>query len=187
MIEIKFPIKFGPYFFTKKEGNQIAELFSHWTAGSSNPINRRRYTDNVIRYSIKSGLIEWRCKHDNTSEFQHSSLPYGCPDGCKDTLPLKDWRLYPTRSSYDFSWKELPPEIFYIIARPIIAPHPGCKTVGYSITKRKAWQLLNIWCSEDTFFTDRSILEMMEVLNKLALYRYIIFLHAGSVWEITEL
>jgi len=161
--------KFSVWNFNDKEIDQIVTLVKQWASGSGMPIDRRKFTRNVIDYARARGII-------------------ALGDHCRKWNGELEWYVRSKKRYYINSdlgkfhprWC-LPQEAIYRLVKPMLEKHSG-----FSITSNKGWHDLNIYCSKDHLFTNKSIEEMMDILNLLASWGYLIFQYAGSIWCITE-
>lgn len=140
--------------FTEKEIDQIISLVRDF--GRSIPIDRRRYSRNVLRWAISFDLVY---------------------DGSKQRWPdEKPGKLY-INSRFDIYY--LPIIALWKLVDPIIG-----KSTGYSISTHKEWEGLNIYPTSSKFHSSEDFRLMNEVLCRLDQYHFIIFQSAGSVWAI---
>jgi hypothetical protein len=188
--------KFHYFDFSEKEIDQILSLIDGWCAGLNRPIDRRRYTKNVVSYAHRFGLLclGSELKHRYNYQTQETELP-------------EMGKKYPNRyfferesRKFDFL-HDCPIEILWRLVEPIIDESSGY----YTILKHKGWGRLNMWCSQDSEWErynewelkennrkvywrdERYIPFMMSVLNRLSVYGFIIFQYAGTIWQVTKI
>lgn len=188
--------KFGYFEFTEKEIDQILSLIDGWVAGLNSPIDRRRYTKNVLKYAHHYGLL---CLGSELPKrYSYETGEYETP---KEGLRNPDRSFYHRDSrAFDFL-TDCPVEVLWKLVEPIIDESSGY----YTILKHRGWRRLNMWCSQDrewerynewelkennrkVYWRDeRYIPFMRSVLNRLSVYGYIIFQYAGTIWQVTKL
>lgn len=188
--------KFHHLEFSEKEIGQIIDLIDRWLSGSNNPIDRRKYTKNVIKYASMFGLI---CLgSDLKKEYNYKTQEYETPiEGVRQPS-----RYFFRRESRAFDFlTDCPVEVLWRLVEPIVDGSSGYHTILH----HRGWHRLNMWCAQDrewerynewewkennrkVYFRDEKFIPfMMSVLNKLSVYGYIIFQHAGSIWQVTKL
>jgi hypothetical protein len=95
---------------------------------------------------------------------------------------MRDGRLRPGTSSYLFSIpNDAPASAVWHIFRNRVMKEDK---VGYSITKSDGWKWLNIFPRGNNNHTQKDEDEMMEILHGLHIFGFLIFQHAGSIWDI---
>jgi hypothetical protein len=186
--------KFSVWNFSDKEIDQIVDLVKIWVSGSTNPIDRRKYTKDVLYWATRYNLI---IMGKDVKEWDYQAE--------KETHPwyVKKWgknRYYTTGGS-DFDCEYgLPVEALWRLTQPIFKNGKGFST----ITKSKEWHNLNTYCSQDSTWDTideyekeygsglhltnaqtRYLPYMRKILNKLSAYGYLIFQYAGSIWQVT--
>ena len=185
--------KFSVWDFDDKEIDQIVNLVKIWAGGSTNPIDRRKYTKDVLYWAKRYNLIELG---ENIKDWDYKSKkevhPWYVKRGGKN-------RYYTTRGKDFEPFYGLPVEAMWRMVEPMLE-----KGKGYSITKSKEWCNFGIYCAQDSYFNKIDEYEkeygsgahltygqtkylpyMRNILGKLANYGYIIFQYAGTIWQVT--
>lgn len=169
------------YEFTDKEIDQIVELVKLWSAGNGLPIDRRRFTRQVLKYAEYWGLIKQGkdCVNWNWETSQEELAWY--------VKSPERWYISNELNKFDPVYN-MPQEALWRIVKEIIETSPtynGC-IVGYSITKNPLWQYLNLYNANSSSFSNDDLEQMSRIFNTLAQFRYVIFQQAGSIWQITN-
>lgn len=157
--------KYCVYNFDDEEINQICELVKLWSAGMSTPIDRRKYTKQVIRYAHTFKLVQTGVEIKQTY--------YGNKDRYVDI------RYYPAHTN-DFQPVYMPQEALWRLLENTLKNCTG----GYSIVKDRIWYALGLQpdCGGTSFKPD--IDGIWNILFQLSKWRYIKFQSAGSIWRI---
>lgn len=171
--------KFIIWQFSDKEIDQIVKLVQKWATGSLTPIDRRRYSKQVLDYAERYKLIK-KGSDMKMKPFldENDNMGMRLPDWVKpDRYHISDDDIF------DPAWN-LPQEVLYQILKPALE-----KSSGRSIVRSKVWLQLNIAPEGHKWhngFDD--IKRMMNILNNLMSWNYIIFQYAGDIWriELTE-
>lgn len=169
--------KWGVYEFSDKEIEQIVELVHKWADGSSSPIDCRKFTKQVRQWAENWSLIQKGTEMPQTkynSETQEWDYPWYVKQWGKNRYYIhSELRLFqPIRY--------IPQEALWRILKPMIQERQG-----FSISTLRDWYTLGIEPNGTKYHKDDDLVEMMFALGELSKWGYIIFQHAGSIWQIT--
>lgn len=162
--------KFSVYKFDDKEIDQIVKLVHLWAQGSIQPVDRRQFSKQVLKYAENWKLIQ---PADFFKEWDSET------DSHRLKWFVKAGRWYPGDSYFRPEY-DLPHEALWRLVCPMIERYKG-----FTITKDSDWRLLNIYPATDPSHSDRDRNQIIDILNKLTLWNYIIFQYGGSTWQIT--
>lgn len=165
--------------FTENEISQIHSLVSDSCYnGRLSPIDRRLYTKNVINFALRVNMVVWVCKHGiRVEDFVYDTLCEYCKRDSYRLKMVSGLRFDPV--------KDLPVEVLWNMTKNILRPEQGLNSVGRSIINHFNWNYLGIEPATSSYFCDYHLSRMVDVLEKLDRFGYIIFQHCGSVWQIT--
>jgi hypothetical protein len=146
--------------FNKKQTGQITELVKRWaSADIYQPIDKRKFDRQVVKYALEKNILETR----------------------------KNNRTYIRR---DASWfdpeRDLMPELLYAIICEHIFDFESGESTGYSITKNKGWNILNVFERGSVHNTAGDIEVMRRMFGKLMLAGLVWFQTAGTIWRIEK-
>lgn len=162
--------KHGYMDYTSKEIDQMVGLIEHLAGGPTVAIDRRKFTEPVLRYALSRGLLSdqpWK-----SGEWREHYNKYMLPKG----------KLYPGDLPANFVSEDLPVEATWRLFDKHILK--GRQKAGKGIASEPGWLEMGIYPAGDRFDNESAKQERERMILRLARHGFFIFQSSGEIWDL---